>query len=130
MYRYWILTLIIVARTSCEEYDQDMPDEYSDEDDSESSSHQDDKYAPTRNNANYTEDDLRGKIKRLLNKTIIQESDENNDVSRNLKTDNGNILYLSLLFNITVAFDIHVRVVKTGFNGTFKHDINFKIVDG
>lgn len=96
MYRYWILTLILVARTYCQDYDQDVPEEYSDEEDSESSSHEVGKYAPTKNNANYTADDIRGKIKRLLNKTIIQESDENNDVSRNLRSYDGNVHIISV----------------------------------
>lgn len=89
MYLYWIVTLILVARTICEDYDQGTPEEYSDED-SESSSKQDGKYALTKINANHTKHDLKGKIQRLLNKTIIEESEENN-LSRNPKNDDGNV---------------------------------------
>lgn len=82
-----MLTLILAARTYCEDYDQDIPDDYSSEDDSESG-YQVSKYASTRISADHH---VRGKAKRFLNKTIIQESDENNDLSRNSRTNDGNV---------------------------------------
>ncbi|XP_026318261.1 hypodermin-A-like [Hyposmocoma kahamanoa] len=88
MYLHWMLTLILVARTSCLDYEQDTLDEYSEED-SESSSHQVGKPASKKYGVNYTDDGLKGKIKRLLNKTIIEESDENNDLSGTQKTNDG-----------------------------------------
>lgn len=86
-----MLTLILVARTSCLDYEQDKLDEYSEEEDSESSSHQVGKPASKKYCVNYTDDGLKGKIKRLLNKTIIEESDENNDLSGTQKTNDGNV---------------------------------------
>lgn len=88
MHRYWIVTLMVVARISCYDYDQDRLDEYSDEEDFESSSNQYTQQALKNFTANHTAVELKEKIERLLNHTVI-EDDEDNDLSGN----DGNVYF-------------------------------------